>query len=97
MHEDFDFDGEAEMKTLQEVHDMLVLTGYKDEAESVKQAIKDSEILDWIEKTGSVSIQKCREGFNGPIRWDVEYADYYESRSKVNARTALHKAMEHLK
>ena len=40
MHEDFDFDGEAEMKTLQEVHDMLVLTGYKDEAYTVEKAMK---------------------------------------------------------
>lgn len=40
MHENFDFDGEAEMKTLQEVHDMLILTGYKEEAETVANAIK---------------------------------------------------------
>lgn len=47
MHEDFDFDGEAEMKTLQEVHDMLVLTGYKEEAESVKKAIQTmQEVID---------------------------------------------------
>lgn len=43
MHEDFDFDGEAEMKTLQEVHDMLVLTGYKAEAEAVARAMQQLE------------------------------------------------------
>lgn len=41
MHEDFDFDGEAEMKTLQEVHGMLLMTGYKAEAEAVKKAMQD--------------------------------------------------------
>lgn len=46
MHEDYDFDGEAEMKTLQEVHDMLVLTGYKEEAETVAEAIKAVEIAE---------------------------------------------------
>lgn len=39
----FDFDGEAEMKTLKEVHDMLVMTGYKAEAEAVAQAMKQLE------------------------------------------------------
>lgn len=46
MHEDFDFDGEAEMKTLQEVHDMLVLTGYKEEAHTVANAIKAISVCD---------------------------------------------------
>ena len=39
----YDFDGEAEMKTLQEVHDMLVQTGYIAEAIAVAEAIKQLE------------------------------------------------------
>lgn len=34
---------EAEMKTLKEVHDMLVMTGYKAEAIAVAEAIKQLE------------------------------------------------------
>ena len=34
------------MKTLQEVHDMLALTGYKEEAETVAEAIKAVEIAE---------------------------------------------------
>jgi len=48
VHEDFDFDGEAKMKTLQEVHDMLVLTGYKEEADVVKHAMQKAKRYDYL-------------------------------------------------
>lgn len=56
---------------------------------------KDAGRLDWIEKNGDVRIQKVRAGFNGPIRWDVEYGPYDgEARSKKDMRTAIDTAME---
>lgn len=36
----YDFDGEAEMKTMKDVYDMLILTGYKEEAETVRKSMK---------------------------------------------------------
>lgn len=56
---------------------------------------KDAGRLDWIEKNGDVRIQRVRAGFNGPIRWDVEYGPYDgEARSKKDMRTAIDTAME---
>ena len=83
----YDFDGEAEMKTLQEVHDMLVLTGYKDEAESVKKAIHDSKILDFLEDTHE------SHGF-----FHIGYGEYRHYAFNIEGfntvRQALTKAME---
>lgn len=41
-------------------------------------------LIDFIESAGSVHIHRVRAGFNGPIRWDVEYG--YED-AKVSGRT----------
>lgn len=64
VHEDFDFDGEAEMKTLQEVHDMLALTGYKEEAETVANAmfalVQYSVAIDEAESAFDEAIQKVQ-------------------------------------
>ena len=37
---------------------------------------RDAGRMDWIEKNGDVRIQRVRAGFNGPLRWDVEYGPY---------------------
>lgn len=57
MHEDFDFDGEAEMKTMKDVYDMLVLTGYKEEAETVRKAMK-------VIESYATAIDKAERAFN---------------------------------
>lgn len=51
---------------------------------------RDTGRLDWIEKNGDVRIQRVRAGFNGPIRWDVEYGPYDdEVRSNKDMRSAI--------
>ena len=61
----------------------------------IAQLEKDAARLDWIEKNGDVHIQRVRAGFNGPLRWDVEYGPYdEEARSKKDMRTAIDTAME---
>ena len=60
----YDFDGEAEMKTLQEVHDMMALTGYKEEAETVANAmfalVQYSVAIDKAESAFDEAIQKVQ-------------------------------------
>ena len=61
----------------------------------IAQLEKDAARLDWIEENGDVRIQRVRAGFNGPLRWDVEYGPYDdEARSKKDMRTAIDTAME---
>ena len=57
MHEDFNFDGEAEMKTMKDVYDMLVLAGYKEEAETVRKAMK-------VIESYATAIDKAERAFN---------------------------------
>jgi len=47
-------------------------------------AAQGDALIEFIERVGSVRIQRVREGFNGPIRWDVEYG--YEDK-EVRGRT----------
>lgn len=55
------------MKTLKEVHDMLVMTGYKDEAEAVKNAM---EKLGHCLECGSSDTGKHKANFFTPlIEW----------------------------
>lgn len=61
MHEDFDFDGEAEMKTMKDVYDMLVLTGYKEEADTVRKAMK-------VIESYATAIDKAERVFNESLR-----------------------------
>lgn len=47
-------------------------------------AAQGDALIDFIESVGSVHIHRVRAGFNGPMRWDVEYG--YED-AKVSGRT----------
>lgn len=47
-------------------------------------AAQGDALMEFIERVGSVRIQRVRKGFNGPIQWDVEYG--YED-TEVHGRT----------
>lgn len=47
-------------------------------------AAQEAALIELIERVGNVRIQRVRKGFNGPIRWEVEYG--YEDTA-VHGRT----------
>ena len=53
-------------------------------AQPPHSASQGDALIDFIESVGSVHIHRVRAGFNGPMRWDVEYG--YED-AKVSGRT----------
>lgn len=55
-----------------------------DAAHPAAPVAQGDALIDFIESAGSVHIHRVRAGFNGPIRWDVEYG--YED-AKVSGRT----------
>ncbi len=51
------------------------------------------ELLAWIEKVGSVRIERVRAGFKGPIRWDIEYGPHEDEARGDTLQDAIRAAL----